>query len=149
MQANWDEKYLSQVGHISHVNAGWKVPHSGETTHLQSWIKPNVILKNLPLYFHCSLFPQIQCRRLVVGALAESSGSRCLSHSLFNIEWGDRGDCRSVTLILSTIVWILKKSGKSLLMKTIKKKICFWNFTNLSTLPSPIPDKEKKINFNF
>ena len=30
MQANWDKKYLTQVGYISHVNAGWKVPHLGE-----------------------------------------------------------------------------------------------------------------------
>ena len=34
MQANWDEKYLTQVGYVSHVNAGRKVPHSGETSHL-------------------------------------------------------------------------------------------------------------------
>ena len=32
MQANWDEKYLTQVGYISDVNTGWKVPNSGETS---------------------------------------------------------------------------------------------------------------------
>ena len=32
MQANLDEKYLTQVG--MNVNAEWKVPHSGETSHL-------------------------------------------------------------------------------------------------------------------
>ena len=34
MQANWDEKYVTQVGSFSHVNAGQKVPHPGETSHL-------------------------------------------------------------------------------------------------------------------
>ena len=34
MQANWDDKYLTQAGYISHVNARLKVPHSGETSHL-------------------------------------------------------------------------------------------------------------------
>ena len=33
MQADWDEKYLTQVGYFSHVNAEWKVRHSGETSH--------------------------------------------------------------------------------------------------------------------
>ena len=35
MQANWNEKYLTQVGNLSHVNAGWKVPHSGEMSNLK------------------------------------------------------------------------------------------------------------------
>ena len=30
MQANWDKKYLTQVGCFSHANMGWKVYHSGE-----------------------------------------------------------------------------------------------------------------------
>ena len=34
MHGNWDEKYLTQVEYFSHVNAGRKVPHSGETSHL-------------------------------------------------------------------------------------------------------------------
>ena len=34
MQTNWDETYLTQVGYFSHVNAGRKVPHSGEKSHL-------------------------------------------------------------------------------------------------------------------
>ena len=34
MQANWDENYLIQVGYFSHVNAEWKVPHSGDSSHL-------------------------------------------------------------------------------------------------------------------
>ena len=34
MQAYWDEKYLTQLEYFSHVNAVWKVPHSGETSHL-------------------------------------------------------------------------------------------------------------------
>ena len=34
MQANWDEKYLTQVEYCSHVNSGGKVPHLGETCHL-------------------------------------------------------------------------------------------------------------------
>ena len=34
MQANWDEKHLTQVGYFSHVNAGWKVCHSDETSYL-------------------------------------------------------------------------------------------------------------------
>ena len=33
MQANWDEKYLIQMGHFSHVNPGLKVSYSGETSH--------------------------------------------------------------------------------------------------------------------
>ena len=28
MQANWDEKYLTQVEHFSHVNMGWKAFYS-------------------------------------------------------------------------------------------------------------------------
>ena len=93
---------------------------------LQSWTKPNVTPKNLRFIFPLPPFPAIQCCRLVVvGALAENSSSRCLSHSLINIEWGGRGDCRSVTLILPTIVWKLKKSEKSLLLKTIKPKFIF------------------------
>ena len=28
---NWDEKYLTHVGHFSHVNLDSKVSHSGET----------------------------------------------------------------------------------------------------------------------
>ena len=35
MWANWDEKYLTQVGHFSRLNAGWKV--SGEISHLSEW----------------------------------------------------------------------------------------------------------------
>ena len=34
MQANWDEMYPTQVGCFSHVSTGWKVRHSGETSHL-------------------------------------------------------------------------------------------------------------------
>ena len=34
----------------------------------------------------------------------ENSASRCLSYSLINIEQGDRVDCRSVALVLSSIV---------------------------------------------
>ena len=34
MQANWDEKHLTQVGYFSDVNVGWKVSHSGEMSHL-------------------------------------------------------------------------------------------------------------------
>ena len=32
-QVNWDEKYLTHVGHFSHVNLGFSC-HSGETSHL-------------------------------------------------------------------------------------------------------------------
>ena len=34
MQTNWDEKYLTQVGYFSHLIERWKVPQSGETSHL-------------------------------------------------------------------------------------------------------------------
>ena len=34
MQANWDEKHLTQLGYFSHVNAGRKVSHSVKTSHL-------------------------------------------------------------------------------------------------------------------
>ena len=34
MQANWNEKYLTQVRYFSHVNTEWKLPHSGETSYL-------------------------------------------------------------------------------------------------------------------
>ena len=34
MQANWNEKYLTHVGYISHVNIELKVPWSGEMCHL-------------------------------------------------------------------------------------------------------------------
>ena len=34
MQPNWDEKYLTQMGYFSHINAGPKVFHSGETSDL-------------------------------------------------------------------------------------------------------------------
>ena len=34
MQDNWDEQYLTQVEYFSHVNAEWKVPHPGGTSHL-------------------------------------------------------------------------------------------------------------------
>ena len=37
-QANWDEKYLTPVRHFSHVNAGWKVSHLSETSHLKSFL---------------------------------------------------------------------------------------------------------------
>ena len=33
IQANWDEKYLTQVGYFAHANAGWNVSQLGETTH--------------------------------------------------------------------------------------------------------------------
>ena len=33
MQANWNEKYLTQLRHF-HVNQEWKVSHSGETPYL-------------------------------------------------------------------------------------------------------------------
>ena len=54
---------------------------------LQSWIKSNVTPKILLVYSHCPLLPPFQCYRLaVVCALAENSASRCLSHSLINID---------------------------------------------------------------
>ena len=54
---------------------------------LQSWTKSNVTPNILLVYRHCPLLPPIQCCRLVaVGALAENSASRCLSHSLINNE---------------------------------------------------------------
>ena len=31
--ANWNEKYLTQLGYFFHVNPGLKVSHSGETSH--------------------------------------------------------------------------------------------------------------------
>ena len=34
MQAKWDEKYLTQVGYFSLVNAEWKVSYSGGTSQL-------------------------------------------------------------------------------------------------------------------
>ena len=34
MKANWNEKYLTQVGYFPHVNAGWKESHPGETSDL-------------------------------------------------------------------------------------------------------------------
>ena len=37
MQANWDEKYLTQVACFSHVIAGWEVSHSSETSQLNDW----------------------------------------------------------------------------------------------------------------
>ena len=76
-----------------------------QVANLESWAKPNKTPKNLLFIFPLPFFLPVQCCRLmVVGALVENSASRCLSHSLINIEWRDRGDCRSVTLILSTIV---------------------------------------------
>ena len=33
MQANWDEKYLTEVGYFSPVNRGSKVSHSDEMSH--------------------------------------------------------------------------------------------------------------------
>ena len=33
IQANWDEKYLTQVGYFAHANAGWNVSQLGETSH--------------------------------------------------------------------------------------------------------------------
>ena len=35
MQANWNEKCLTQVGYFSHVNAESKVFNSGETSDLR------------------------------------------------------------------------------------------------------------------
>ena len=32
--SDWDEKYLSQVEHFSHISQGRKVSHSGEASHL-------------------------------------------------------------------------------------------------------------------
>ena len=32
--AKWDEKYLNEVGHFSHVGLGSKVSHSDGTSHL-------------------------------------------------------------------------------------------------------------------
>ena len=34
MQANWEERYLNQMGYFSHVNAGSKLSHSGKIFHL-------------------------------------------------------------------------------------------------------------------
>ena len=34
MQANWDEKYLTQVGYFSHINLEWKVSRSGDKSHI-------------------------------------------------------------------------------------------------------------------
>ena len=91
---------------------------------LQSWTKPNVTPKNLLFIFPLPLFPPIQCCRLVVvGALVENSASRCLSHLLINTEWGDRVACRSVTLVLSTIVWKLKKAKKNYSWKVLNKNL--------------------------
>ena len=54
---------------------------------LQSWTKPNVNTKKSTFIFPLPPFIPIQCcRSVVVGALAEYSASRCLSHSLINIE---------------------------------------------------------------
>ena len=54
-------------------------------TKLQS--STNVTPNNLLFIFPLPPFPPIQCCRLVaVGALAENSATRCLSHSLINIE---------------------------------------------------------------
>ena len=33
IQANWDEKYLTQVGYFAHANAGWNVSQLGKTSH--------------------------------------------------------------------------------------------------------------------
>ena len=61
-------------------------------------------------------FSPIQCCRVaIVGSLAENPISRCVSRSLIKIEWGDRRDCRSVTLVLSTIVVGSGRSPKSYL----------------------------------
>ena len=38
MQANWVERYLTQVRYFSHVNARLKVSHSGEMSHLGAQI---------------------------------------------------------------------------------------------------------------
>ena len=88
----------------------------------QNWTKPNVTLKILLAYSHGPppppppphrpLAPFQCCRLAVVGALAENSASLCLSHSLINIEWGNREDCRGVTLVLSPIAWKLKTVTK-------------------------------------
>ena len=32
MLANWDKKWLTQVGYFSRVNPGWKVSHPSETS---------------------------------------------------------------------------------------------------------------------
>ena len=72
---------------------------------LLSRTKSNVTSKNLLLYPHCSLYPPVQCCRVaLVGFLVVNSVSHCVNRSLIDIEWGDRGDCKGLTLVLSTIV---------------------------------------------
>ena len=44
-QVNWDETYLFQAGYFSHVNAGWKLFHSDETSRLGEM--PHLILTAL------------------------------------------------------------------------------------------------------
>ena len=71
----------------------------------QSRAKFNAKSINLLSYPHCSLYPPFQCCRVaIVGFLVPNSVSQCVNRSLINLEWGDRGDCRGVTLVLSTIV---------------------------------------------
>ena len=85
---------------------------------LQSLARPNVTPKNLFFMLLLPPFPPIQCCRLVAaGTLAENSASHCFKHSLINIEWGNRGDCRNVTLILSTFVATDCRPGPASLLK--------------------------------
>ena len=88
----------------------------------QSWTKPYVTPKNLFLCFHFPPFSPIPCCRVaIVGYLVENPVSRCVIQHWMK----GQGDCRSVTLVLSTTVWKLKKCKKGLLMKTIKRKSFF------------------------
>ena len=53
---------------------------------LQSYTTSNVTPKNLLLYSYCPLLPPIKCCRVV-----KKSVSRCVSRSLINIEWRQKG----------------------------------------------------------
>ena len=88
----------------------------------QSYTESNVRAKNLLLYSHCSLhFPFQCCTETMVGFLVENSVSHCVNRSLINIECGDRGNCRGVTLVLSTIVGRCKICSK-LIIKTLERR---------------------------
>ena len=72
-------------------------------------------MEHQKFYFYISIaqFTPFQYFRLaIVGALVENSASHCLRRLLINIEWGDRGDCKNVTLVSATIVWKLKTPKK-------------------------------------
>ena len=50
MQANWDEKYLTHVGHFSHIIHGQTVSHSDKTYHLVEISKLYIAINS-----HCKL----------------------------------------------------------------------------------------------